>query len=653
MSRYLYSKQINEFCSESEESILGTIGKENDYDLTKLQKDAWRAQISILKNQLEGLTEGTIAFEYTIPRMGLRIDNVLLYKNLVFLLEFKINSKEYLAADKEQIIDYALNIKNFHKESHTCTIIPVLVATAAPAHPYRTVFLKKEIHTVVLCNAHNLGSTLQKIATAVTAKPFSQTDWLISDYLPTPTIIEAAQRLYREHQVSDISRNDAGAINLEQTSKTVHEIIEYSKSHHHKSICFITGVPGAGKTLAGLNIATQQSRTEQDTHAVFLSGNGPLVKVLQEALARDKCEQAKKEECPITKKEAISHTRTFIQLIHHFRDDVLEGKKPIAEKVVIFDEAQRAWNSEALSRFMEKKKGKCDYHLSEPEFLIQTMDRHQDWCVLICLIGGGQEINTGEAGMNEWFKALRSSFSHWHVYVSDKLTDVEYVPELSISSQLDGLHYHTKQELHLAVSLRSFRSENVSLFVKKILDNKPDEAKQLYQQFKEQYPIYLTRNIEQAKTWIKSQACGSERYGIVACSSAMRLKPHGIWVKNTLDVPAWFLNKKNDIRSSYCLEDTATEFDIQGLELDWVLMAWDANLRIENNQWASYRFKGSRWEQAHQENAYYLKNAYRVLLTRARQGMAIFVPEGSSEDATRKPEWYDSIYQYLHYILEE
>ncbi len=612
MSRYYYSRSVKEFCAESKEFILGVLEKENNQDLTLLQRNAWSKQIDILAEQLAGMESGTIVFEYTIPRMGLRIDNVLLYKNLVFLLEFKVNETKYHSHAKDQVIDYALNIKNFHKESHHCTIIPVLVATHAPDCPYTAGFLKKEIANVALCHAHNLGAVIKRIAETIKSSPFSADDWLNSAYLPTPTIIEAAQALYRHHQVSDISRNDAGAINLHQTSLAVHEIIEHSKKHHHKSICFITGVPGAGKTLAGLNIVHQ---TEQNASAVFLSGNGPLVKVLQEALARD--EHLQKH---ISKKEALSHARAFVQLIHHFRDDALETQEPVTEKIVVFDEAQRAWDSDTLGQFMEKKKGKRHDNDSEPEFLIRVMDRHPDWCVLVCLIGSGQEINKGEAGMQEWFKALRSSFPHWKVYVSDNITEWEYVPKQNWIQQLNESHYRVKQELHLAVSLRSFRSKEVSHFVKKLLDNESEEARQLFKGFHEQYPIYLTRNIEEAKAWIKKQALGSERYGIVASSGAIRLKPYGIWVKNKLDVPAWFLNDKNDVRSSYSMEDVATEFDIQGLELDWVLMAWDVNLRMEGGNWSYHRFRGNRWEGVNQRNASYLKNAYRVLLTRARHG---------------------------------
>lgn len=462
--------------------------------------------------------------------------------------------------------------------------------------------------------------------------------------MPTPTIIEAAQALYLGHNVEDISRNDASAKNLNQTTKAVNKIIDYSKANNRKSICFITGVPGAGKTLAGLNIAVERQKISEDEHAVFLSGNGPLVDVLQEALARD---DAKRNH--ISRKEAFRKVKEFIQIIHHFRDDAISVDTPPVEKVAIFDEAQRAWDEQNLIDFMKKKKHIEDFNMSEPEFLISILNRHNDWATIICLIGGGQEINKGEsAGIYGWFDSLRNNYPNWDIYVSDKITDDEYSKGHNFAEMTKNMNVNIIEDLHLAVSLRSFRSENVSNFVKALLDVDIDTAKRLYEQFNNDYPVFVTRNLHKAKLWVRSQAKGSQRYGLTASSGAKRLRKYGIWVQNKIEATNWFLNGKNDVRSSFRLEETATEFDIQGLELDWTIVCWDADLRFENDDFKHLKFVGTKWQNIKSaDNILYLKNAYRVLLTRARQGFVIFVPTGDETDITAKPEYYDGIYRYL------
>ena len=468
--------------------------------------------------------------------------------------------------------------------------------------------------------------------------------------MPTPTIIEAAQALYRGHNVEEISRSDADAINLSMTTEAIGRIIDESKQNHQKSICLITGVPGSGKTLAGLNIANQRHKFAENEHAVFLSGNQPLVDVLQEALARDDHEHS-----DIPKSVALRNAKAFIQIIHHFRDDAITTTKAPIEKVIIFDEAQRAWDYKTLESFMAQKKGIHDFRMSEPEFLISVMDRHQDWAVIICLIGGGQEINTGEAGLQEWFSALKNSYRNWHLFISNQLSDSEYVGNKNLDELLNGLKYTIEKDLHLSVSLRSFRSERVSGFVKALLDVDIVQAQSLYSELKPVYPIVVTRDFEKAKAWIKAHARGTERYGITASSGAKRLKKYGIWTQSKIDAKHWFLNGKEDVRSSYFLEDTATEFDIQGLELDWAVVCWDANLRFNDGTFHYFDFKGAKWQRVNQEIAQkYLKNAYRVLLTRARQGFVIFIPRGDQNDYSRPSEYYDGAYRYLTSIgIEE
>lgn len=648
MSRYVYKNTFSNFLEESDDAILGQIVNNSDNNAESIQQlNTWREEIKILDEVLFGLEEGEVAFEYTIPRIGKRVDNVLIYKGMIYLLEFKVGEKEYKNYEIDQVIDYALDLKNFHKESYDKRIVPVLVATNAKDVDNIIKFSDDLISTPVLCNKETLRDTLIKISRSYELTDINANKWFESDYAPTPTIIEAAQYMYRNKSVEEISRNDAGTYNLTETTNIVKNIIENSKNNLKKSICFITGVPGAGKTLAGLNIANETQNFDEDEHAVFLSGNFPLVQVLQEALARDASESL-----GISKSDALRKTKSYIQIIHHFRDDAVNTTNPPHEKVVIFDEAQRSWNETQLSNFMIRKKGVPNFNKSEPEFLIEYMDRHNDWATIICLIGGGQEINTGEAGIEEWFNTLSNKYPDWNIYVSDKIYDHEYTNGRNINDLLNSLNnLNIEEKLHLSVSTRSFRSEKQSDFIKKLLDLNFTEATNDLIELKDKYPIYLTRDLNKAKNWIKSKARGSERYGIVASSGAKRLRKYGIWVDSSIDAAAWFLNTKEDVRSSYVLEQCATEFDIQGLELDWTILGWDADLRYNGNTWEYYSFTGSRWNKiGKEEKVKYLLNSYRVLLTRARQGMIIYVPVGDEKDETSLPEFYNYTYEYLKLI---
>jgi len=341
-----------------------------------------------------------------------------------------------------------------------------------------------------------------------------------------------------------------------------------------------------------------------------------------------------------------------IQNVHHFRDSCLTDLlEPPHEHVTIFDEAQRAWDLTQTANFMQRKKNQPNFAQSEPNFLISCLDRHKDWAVIVCLVGGGQEINTGEAGISEWIESLNSSFPDWQIFVSNKLTDSEYAAGNSIQILEKHGCVNFNEDLHLSVSLRSFRAENLSLLIKNMLDLNLKEAQNNYQDLKTKYPIILTRDLNKAKKWLKEKARGSERYGIVVSSQAQRLKPLSIDVKSPMDPIHWFLDEKDDVRSSYYLEDVATEFHVQGLELDWACVTWDGDFRYSENGWQHFSFVGTKWHNIKkEERKVYLKNAYRVLLTRARQGMIIVVPEGDVEDKTRDPKFYESTFNYLKEI---
>ena len=679
MERFFYQNNISAFLADSEDAILGVLARNNSFDLVDLQRNAWLYEIKCLKNLLHNEKSGQIIFEYSIPRLGKRIDAVLLLHGIVFVLEFKVGANEYFRQDLEQVWDYALDLKNFHEASQDLTIVPILVATDATSSSVSQEVSQynDKVFEPIFSNADSLAEIIAQFVNEY-AQDIDLSRWVFSRYMPTPTIIQAASSLYLNHSVAEITKSEASGENLQLTSEFVMNVIEHSRANKEKSICFVTGVPGAGKTLVGLNIAVRQF--EKKDLAVYLSGNQPLVSVLSEALARDKKrqEEERKPGVRYNLTEARRNVKSFIQIVHHYRDTTLSKlKKPIVngeleidpvkvakhtndgysevEHVAIFDEAQRAWTKTHLANWLNRKKGLADFPMSEPEFLIWSLNLREDWAVVVCLVGGGQEINTGEAGIGEWLRAINARFPDWNVFISDQLTGKEYA-----EGELEGLlqandKVERSNNLHLAVSMRSFRAEQLSNFVHHVLEGNIGQAQTLLATLKDKYPIVLTRDLNAAKEWLRKQKRGTERYGMVVSSQAQRLRPLAIDVRCKPDTVHWFLDDITDIRSSLFLEDAASEFDVQGLELDWTCLVWDGDLRWKNNAWQNFSFTGNKWLNIRsEERKAYQINAYRVLLTRARQGMVICVPEGNPDDATRLPEFYDGTYSYLKQIgLEE
>lgn len=636
-----------DFLASETTEILGKLSRHAGDGHFADQRAAWLGQIEILRTQLKGL-QGWIYFEFNIPRMGRRVDVVLVLGPVIFALEFKVGDSTYDRAAIEQVWDYALDLKNFHEASHSVVIVPILVATKAVDQPLSFEADADKVYRPVRTNGDTLRVTLEQGVNLAKGLAIDAMDWARASYRPTPTIIEAARSLYAQHSVAAIARFDAGAQNLHITSRRIEELIDEARSTGQKFICFVTGVPGAGKTLVGLNIATRRRDENTSTHAVFLSGNGPLVAVLREALTRDEYHRQKSHQKNVTKKRVGNPVKAFIQNVHHFRDAGLTDESAPPEHVVIFDEAQRAWNTRMTANFMKQKKGRADFSQSEPEFLISYMNRHQDWAVIICLVGGGQEINTGEAGISAWLEAVVKCFPHWKMFISSRLHDSEYAASNLLEIAQRTAHIHHEDSLHLAVSMRSFRAENVSAFVKALLDCEAAAAREAFAGLSARYPIILARDLDKAKRWIRCRARGSERFGLLASSKAMRLKPHTVDVRIDVNPVHYFLNDRDDVRSSYYLEDAATEFQVQGLELDWTCVTWDADLRFDGKAWSYHDFRGSSWNNIRNvDNRNYLRNAYRVLLTRARQGMVVFVPPGSKNDPTRSPAFYDSTFEYL------
>lgn len=676
LPRAWYDATILAFLSAAPDTILGALTRgSGDHAVEPAQTQAWLAEIELLKSWLADCRDGSVFLEFTIPRMGRRIDAVLLLGEIVVVIEFKVGERRIERAALDQAWDYALDLKNFHEASHHRRIVPLLVATESKIDPiYFPEFAADGVARPIAVTVDAMPAMLAHLQTlqpAVRDPAGTERDaaiWTAAPYRPTPTIVEAARALYAQHSVQAIARHDAEATNLRLTSQRLEALVEDARTQRRKLICFVTGVPGAGKTLVGLNLATQHRKkgdrfifeeskinlsplSAPSSHAVFLSGNGPLVAVLREALTRDDVARRKARGVRITKANAGKPVKAFIQNVHHFRDEALRHPGPPADHVVIFDEAQRAWNRAKAANFMKQRKGIDGFAHSEPEFLIKYMDRHSDWAVIVCLVGGGQEIHTGEAGIAEWLRAATTHFPHWQLHVSSQLVDSEYAAGQALELIRNRPNVHLdEQALHLYVSMRSFRAERVSAFVKALLDCDREGAAAAYQSFKDRYPIVITRDLDKAKAWVRERARGNEQYGLLASSKAMRLKPYAIDIRVSVDPVQWFLNERSDVRSSWYLEDCATEFQVQGLELDWACVTWDGDFRAqaEDGGWSCHDFRGDRWVNIHSpENRSYLKNAYRVLLTRARQGMVVFVPPGDRSDPTRLPAHYDATWRYL------
>ena len=700
-TRCLFNSDLDSFLSKDKESIFGVLCDKYHGDALTTSREAWMGEIEILQRELFHWrsTDARIIFEYDIPRLGKRIDVVLLLKGIIFCLEFKVGESKVLENDVDQVLDYALDLNNFHKFSQGRVIVPILIATKynKSSEVIQSSAYDDRVINPLVTGEYRIYSLITKVLTAYPCESPIDKNWIISPYAPTPTIIEAARTLYESHSVEDITRHEADKVTTDATIAYILDVIHQSKANGEKSICFVTGVPGAGKTLVGLDIAVKQTyqgsdKPVEDEGAVYLSGNGPLVAVLNEALAKDNFEKCRDRGESKKLTDSRREVGKFIQIIHRYRDNMLAKiKNPVengvleidptkavnqkdsgygeVEHVAIFDEAQRSWTHKRLADYLKRggtygNKLKVEnFPMSEASFLIWSLDQRKDWATIVCLVGGGQEINTGEAGIAEWIKSLNEDFTHWKVYISPQLTEAEYAEGKVNELLKENTNVTYSEKLHLGVSLRSYRAEKLSAFVHALLAL-DENAGSIYAEIKDRYPIVLTRDMEKAKAWLHSRVRGTERTGVLITKESARYKPLGIHVLQSGDENAvhWFLEDKADTRASNYLEDAATEIQVQGLELDYTCLLWDADLRYENGEWHYYRFNGkTAWNEqtatteSKQEQMKYMLNAYRVLLTRARAGMVICVPEGNDhktasgfwEDSTRLPEYYDGTYNYL------
>lgn len=697
-NRCLYKSDFKSFIESDQYSVLGRIHDAFHGQTMTTTDDAWLGEINLLQNVLLAWKEeeAEIIFEYDIPRLGKRIDVVLLFRGLIFCLEFKVGQKDVLQSDVEQVMDYALDLKNFHLYSHDRIIIPILIPTkhASSSGSFTPSVYNDSIFNPLITGEGGLKKIIQDVLYYTDANiPGTIKDWIISPYTPTPTIIEAARSLYENHSVEDITRHEADKVTTDSTISYILEVINHSKRKGEKSICFVTGVPGAGKTLVGLDVAVKQSYQDdgtfnEDDGAVYLSGNGPLVAVLTEALARDNYKKVREKSKDKKLSDSRREVSKFIQIIHRYRDNMLAKiKNPVVngeleidpdkavklqqsgygevEHVAIFDEAQRAWTHKRIADYLKRggtygnKLKVPNFPMSEAAFLIWSLDQREDWATIICLIGGGQEINTGEAGISEWIIALNEHFPHWNVYISNKLTEPEYA-EGKVNELLEyNQNVVFSDKLHLGVSLRSFRAERLSAFVHSLLSFNSDAVDLYKDVVSHGYPIMLTRDMNKARQWLRQQARGSQQTGILISKVSARFKPLAVHVLPQSDDNAihWFLEDKTDVRSSNYLEEAATEIQVQGLEVDYACVLWDADMRYKDDKWTFWKFNGkTQWiPEKNIETQKYMLNAYRVLLTRARQGMVICIPEGNGhttpegfpEDSTRLPSFYDCTYLYF------
>ena len=656
LQRSYYSEKFESFLNESNEQILGKIFQNDLHsEILETQKNSWKRQIEILK-QLLDLKIDRILFEYSIPRMGKRVDNVLFYKNIVFILEFKVGERNYNKTDLMQVESYAFDLKNFQEGSRECKIVPVLVSTRAPPVENNLELLENNVYRPIMANETNLKDVIDEASKIFNEKQLDPIKWENSPYNPTPTIIEASIALYENHSVEDITRKDSVGEDFVKTISSIVNIIENSKKNSRKSIIFLTGIPGSGKTLVGLDIASKYQDIANHEYAVYISGTYTLVEIIQEALTRNRVEKSKFSPTKVTKQKTKELVNNLFQFLPKYREEILKGDKKPREKIVVFDEAQRMWNVDKFDKTVETKLKLEPTGKSETDLLLEYMDNHQDWAIILCLIGGGQEIHEGEDGTIEWIKSIQNKFNHWDVYMSPEFLTKEYLGDQLQITSFGTVQKNLINDLHLKKSTRSFRSENFSKFINNLLDKDLIHAKEIMNELNsksDKFHLFMTRDLQIAKNWVRQKSHGNDRYGMLVSSKSLRLAPVGIIKRNQRDFNSigWWLDSEDYIDSSFKLEIPCAEFFAQGLELDWSIFAWDACLRPTDTDWEYLTFTRRKWESINDpEKRRYLKNSFRVLLTRARQGMIIFIPKGDPLDNTFLPEYYDGIYDYLKQV---
>lgn len=623
------------------------------------QTEAWNITIPKLQEELRLLLRAHpqsrnwfVLLEYPLYRLRRRIDVLVLTPAAIAVVELKVGESSFRATDQRQVEEYALDLRDFHAPSAGISIAPVLWCTEADTESasYAQSIKAGEVSEVFCVGRSGVARLIEWIGNTDPASPYEIHEWESGQYRPVPTVVDAATALFAGHGVREIAQADA--INLDASAKCIVDIITETKRKKGRSMVFLAGVPGSGKTLAGLQVVHSAIETgvEDQGDLVYLSGNTPLVIVLREALARDEASRRKARGERPALAEARNAVRTRIQHIIDFLREYLTNDDRSAphEHAIVFDEAQRAWDEEYGRK-------KFDRPSSEPKLLLEIMGRHADWCSIIALVGGGQEINAGENGIAEWGKALRalpaSELKKWRVYGPPEfLIGSDATAKLGAGS-LEGVEdVVTDSNLELTVPLRSFRSPSLSQWVSFVLDGNSTEAATLAKELGN-YPILVTRSAETARSWLKKNARGERRFGLVASSGARRLRADGLGVTlgatDGSAIAQWYLNKRGDVRSSFALEVPANEYTTQGLELDFVGLCWGGDLIWGGRSWRYRQFRGNSWANVSANRQRFIANSYRVLMTRGREGLVIWVPKGSIEDPTRKPEYYHDTADFL------
>ena len=641
-------EDIVDFLTDSDES--------SDYYELSLQKKAWANQISILKKYLKD-KNGYIIFEYVLSRVNMRIDVVLLMNDIVYSLEFKNNETMFLESDIDQAGGYGYALKNFYEINRNKYVVPILIATRAPDSECSVAsdLGTDGLFSLFKANVNKMEQYIDLIRSKYGSDViYSEEDfenWINSPFKPNPTIIQSARSIYMNNQIDDFFKFDAGEENLKITELTVEAIVNEARDNKKKIICFVSGVPGAGKTLVGLDLAgkTRNNKDNNLPDAVFFSGNGPLINVLTEALGRDAIKQfPEKYE---KKYQAVNNVKTFIQDLHAFKQDIISSKKKnIDENVLIFDEAQRVWDEEQLKKWLIKKEADASFYgLSEADLLLDVFSK-KEWGVIVALVGLGQDIHTGENGLGVWFKSLLEKHNEWDIRLSKQI----FEQSADNLYKYKGLILNNPKVkdcsgLYLETCIRTPRARNLSEFAEAVLSNKPEQAKIAISKF-DNYPICITRDLKLAEQFVLRNTQRKERCGKLCSSNSKILGKYSHCFDNidNWHFANWMLDDFGR-DSSNSLIFSASEFNIQGLEIDWSLLGWDMDMYYSNGEWHEQRMlTKKRFEESTEIQKKHILNSYRVLLTRARKGMIIYIPKSSDfEDNYDVSQYMDSTYDYL------
>lgn len=666
-----YKATVADFLNQNTEIVISSLVRgtaDDNFPLLPEQTIAWEEQCKLLQSSLAQLANVTkeashwgLLLEYCVPGRQKRLDAVILTNRGIIVIEFKIGVVNFAGTDKWQVLDYCWNLRDFHRESFGIKIAPILVATEAVLQNGTETGVpladrQQLIYKTRLSNGIGLTNAIKDSFNGMPDEPGVTLDlerWDNSRYEPTIDIVEAARRLYLRQDVRAISQSYADSISA--TTDRLLEIIRRARSEEFKAICFVTGVPGAGKTLVGLNTAYSQRNADiLGESASFMSGNNPLLRVLKEALTRNLSNSGRPEQ------EVRHEVSTFLQNVHAFTTEQLrkKGDETSSQRVIIFDEAQRCWNAKQVRKKNKNKRGFPAEYLkySEPELILKVMERWDGWCVLIALIGGGQEIHDGEAGLKEWGDAILRSNTEWRIWApSQALQGDHSLADQKLFEEIAGIHGRVSEDsaLHLSVSKRSYRAQALAEWVNHVVNGEHGPAKAIFNEISE-FPIFLVRDLTNARNILREHHVDDQRYGLLASSGALRLRADGIETSSGFrggyDYENWFLNDAKDVRSSYQLEVAATEFECQGLELDWAVLCWggDFTFDADNGEWCFRNLKGSKWQKVNKpEKIQFLRNKYRVLLTRARQGLVIWIPRGNDADPTNSPTVFDATAEYF------